>query len=316
MSENESSYMQDYIKNISNLSNKVKDKVKENLTKIFKKENCSEINNTYNVATSNFSTVDESSSLHRSTFKKTGNENQENKKQVFTIEEDEEHKVYNYNLDTLEEEDDYDDYVEELDEDLSSPKFKRKLSDEKSKFKEDKTPEVQEQAKEKNDEIDLHTICHKLYTKGEIIDLEGRTYFKCLKKKENINAKIFSFIGLKKNEKSNLKEQKCVIFVEDDFMYFLKDKINPGERDKNNNFLYASKPYNLKTLSTVEVNILDSNKCNGYNIVQISLLFILDKSLDNYQSKIKTVYFSLEEYQRFNTYMRELINRLKVPVKI
>lgn len=323
MSEKENSSMQDYIKNISNISNKVKHKVKENFTKFFKKEN-NKIMNTKNSGINSFSSEcsahDEFSSPQRSTFTKTESENQENKKQVFIIEEDEEHKVYNYNLDTYED-DDYDDYVEELDEDSSTQNVKQKFSEEKIKNDEVKTSEILERSEEKLnekdeiEEIDPHTICHKLYTKGELIDLEGTTFFKCVKMKENLESKIFSFIGIKKNEKINLKEEKYKILVENNFIYFLKDKIHSEKKINFNNFVHASKPYSLKTLSTVEFKILDSNNRSNYTAL-ITLLFILDKNLDNYKSKIKKLYFNLDEYTRFIKYMREMIIRLKLPVKI
>jgi hypothetical protein len=146
-------------------------------------------------------------------------DNHADKKQIFTIHEDDDHKVYNYNLDD-DEEDDYCEYDENLiKEDEKCLKEENKLIEASDRYREEDNFKSKNQSNvEENklipasdstaesasdielileNEYDRHSISHRIYIKDSIIDLQDfNFYVKCTKmKKKN---KIFSFIGVLK----------------------------------------------------------------------------------------------------------------------
>ncbi len=111
------------------------------------------------------------------------------KKPIFTIEEDEDHKVYNYHAE--DDEDDYD-YVEDTEE--IQEEEKKSDNDKKKKADSEKHELNRTNDTEDFDSFDPHTICHRLYLKDTFIDLDGICYIKC--KRLKTTNKIFSMIGV------------------------------------------------------------------------------------------------------------------------
>ena len=115
-------------------------------------------------------------------------------KPIFTIEEDEDHKIYNYHDD---DEDDYD-YVEDGDEIEEEKKESETKTPEKKRKRTD--PEIKEQQQPTDEQevdyepYDPNTVCHRIYLKDTLIDLDGMTYLKC--KRMKASNKLFSMIGV------------------------------------------------------------------------------------------------------------------------
>jgi hypothetical protein len=157
-----------YLSNIRSFINNKKDQLKEKFPTIFKKNNPEAV-----------------------TQKQVPNQ-----KPIFTIEEDEDHKIYNYHDD---DEDDYD-YVEdgdEIEEEKKEEEVKTKdKTPEKRRKKTD--PEIKEQPQSDQeidyDPYDPNTVCHRIYLKDTLIDLDGMSYLKC--KRLKASNKIFSMIGV------------------------------------------------------------------------------------------------------------------------
>jgi hypothetical protein len=129
------------------------------------------------------------------------NNNTDNKKPIFTIEEDEDQKVYNYHLEEDDEDYDYGEDNEEVQEEAktqdksTSNVAKVENSPEKILEKKEFNPEaIVKQEDEDWDPYDVHTVCHRIYQRDHNIDLEGMNYVKC-KRLKNKN-KFFSMIGV------------------------------------------------------------------------------------------------------------------------
>jgi hypothetical protein len=117
-------------------------------------------------------------------------ENNDNKKPIFTIEEDEDHKVYNYHLEEDDEDYDYTDDADEIQEETKtgSKTPEKVVASSESKIKQE------EEVLEDFDPYDVHSVCHRIYLRDSTIDLEGMNYAKC-KRFKNKN-KILSMIGV------------------------------------------------------------------------------------------------------------------------
>lgn len=171
-----------YLSNFTNLLKGGSEKLKEGFTKIF---------------------GDDSLTLNRKTLNERVKDNKSENKQIFSIHEDEEHKVYNYNIDDEDESDD----MEEDDsnnttsndkssdkgngdlEKVESPKLEEDKSENRTNNISDSSPEF-----ESEEEPDIHSISHRIFTTDSIVDLDGLSFVKCFKlKKKN---KIFSYIGV------------------------------------------------------------------------------------------------------------------------
>jgi hypothetical protein len=228
----------------------------------------------------------QSCSPTRSTFNKTTDKISNESKQVFSIQEDEDHQVYNYNL-----EEEYDD----------------EYSDDNEDDKTKESPILENKDEDFTDEeyLEIQTTCHRLYTKDSLIDLEGLTYVRFHKMKPvNKASKFFSMIGINKNK---LKEVPYIALIDEYFIYTIKDENNHENSDL---IKRAKNHYNLKTLTSIDI------KTNDYSKTKISLVFTLNKNVDNYQSKVKEFYFDKAEVGIFIKILKKYFTKLKLEVPI
>jgi hypothetical protein len=126
--------------------------------------------------------------------------NVDNKKPIFTIEEDDEHKIYHYG-DEDEEDYDYDDHDDIKEESKTDDKPKRVVSPKtvspkaiQEKANTESQVKQEDEVLEDFDPYDIHTVCHRIYVRDSTIDLEGMNYVKCKRFKNK--SKILSMIGV------------------------------------------------------------------------------------------------------------------------
>jgi hypothetical protein len=125
--------------------------------------------------------------------------NTDNKKPIFTIEEDEDHKVYNYHLEEDDEDYDYDDHEDIKEESKTEdkakiPKSPEKVIEKKSNPEAESKEKQEEEVLEDFDPYDIHTVCHRIYIRDSTVDLEGMNYVRCKRFKNK--SKILSMIGV------------------------------------------------------------------------------------------------------------------------
>lgn len=288
MYENKNGQPESTTLNLRKLGNEIKEK----FTQFFKKK---EVLNTK-----------ETVSPSRSSLNKNSERKSNESKQVFTIQEDEDHQVYNYNLDNEEEEYEEDEYLEE--ENLQEEKAKNRINEPlPQKIIEEihSTTTTNLDEVPEDEDLEVHTTCHQLYTKESYIDLEGLAYVKFHKMKPaNTANKIFSMIGF---NKTKMKEEPYIALFDENFIYILKDiKI-----DSTNDFIKRAKNhYNIKNTTSVDVRKLENGQ------TKISIVFTLNKSFDNYLSKIKEFYFDKGEEKKFLKLLKIFFKRLKLEVQI
>jgi hypothetical protein len=248
--------------------------IKEKLSNFFRKKKVSE------------NTQNESVSPTRSSFNKNLEKKYNENKQVFTIQEDEDHHVYNYNL-----EEEYDDeYSDDFEEEKINENLQHEVKDE------DFTDE---------EYLEIQTTCHRLYTKDSLIDLEGLTYVRFHKMKPvNKAFKLFSMIGI---NQTKLKEVPYIALIDEIFIYTIKDEIS----DHNSNLIKRAKNhYNIKTLSSIDIKIMENSK------TKLSLVFTLNKNVENYQSIVKEFYFYKDEGSVFIKMLKKYFTKYKLEVPI
>jgi hypothetical protein len=142
-------------------------------------------------------------------FKENSNNNDANKKPIFTIEEDEDHKVYNYHLEEDDEDYDLDDHDEIQEETKEGgqhiksspvkPVHTPNINNENISQETTATTSTTTENKEPEEEVDydpydVYSVCHRIYQKDATIDLDGMTYLKC--KRLKTKNKLFSMIGV------------------------------------------------------------------------------------------------------------------------
>lgn len=233
--------------------------------------------------------IKESESPTRSTLNRNLERKVNDTKNLFTIQEDDDHQIYNYNLDI--EDDDYEDLIEDQEEEINKDQHHLEI-----KEKEDFSDE---------EYLELHNTCHRLYTKDSLIDIQNLLYFNCTKMKPvNTANKLFSYIGL---SNSKLKEEPYLFLIDENFIYILKD----FPIDKNDpNIRRVKNHLNIKCLTSIDIKKYDEIK------LKISLVFILNKSIDNYISKVKEFYLKREEKINFIKILKKFFTRYKIEVTI
>ena len=138
-----------------------------------------------------------------SPLRQTLNVKETSKKDMFSIHDDEEHKIYNYNDDM---DDEYEDDDEDDEESLPSPRNSH-LEKKKSDCS-DKSPIIRKNSIEKKlekslsissfeelENVDPHTIIHRIYQSDSIIDTDGLIHVKCYRVKSK--SGVLSLIGVK-----------------------------------------------------------------------------------------------------------------------
>ena len=209
------------------------------------------------------------------------------KKHKFSIEEDEENQVYNYNLD----DDEYEDNPDNAEE--SNPEQSEETNNNTTTGTSItiKTPINQD----KIEENDIHTFSHQLYLKGHIVDIENLNFTFCYKMKENIGKKLYSFLGF--NSTDGLKKVNYIALLDEYFLYFIKDILIDNKHE--NVFLRKCGNYHdLRLLNRVEVKTIENQH------IKFTLNFIIDKSITNYKSKIKEVYFDKFQGEKFKQHLK------------
>ena len=93
--------------------------------------------------------------------------------------------------------------------------------------------------------------------------------------------------------------------LDENFIYLIQDIIY----DENEPSLRRiGKSYDLKALSSINIKNIDKGH------VMFNLIFILNKDVDKYLSKLKEIYFDNFHAHVFKKYLDFYLNKLNIPV--
>ena len=192
------------------------------------------------------------------------------------------------------------DFSEEYDED--EPKQSSSTSDNSSSNKDD---DIKLNPVQRIDNTDYWRMAHCVYSKNSLIDINTLNYVPFTKIKKKTEG-IFSYIGFG----SEVSDEVPYLVGFDEHFIYMINLSKEENKDKNDSLKTIGNHYDITTISNIE--IIEDQVVKDK--ILVTILFILDNDVDNYNSKIKKMCFEKKNALKFLKYLKIYLNIYKTEI--
>ena len=177
------------------------------------------------------------------------------------------------------------DFSEEYDED--EPRKSSSTSDNSSPNRDD---DIKLNPVQRIDNTDYWRMAHCVYSKNSLIDINTLNYVPFTKIKKKTEG-IFSYIGFG----SEVSDEVPYLVGFDEHFIYMINLSKEENKDKNDSLKTIGNHYDITTISNIE--IIEDQVVKDK--ILVTILFILDNDVDNYNSKIKKMCFEKKMLLKF-----------------
>jgi hypothetical protein len=194
------------------------------------------------------------------------------------------------------------DFSEEYDED--EPKPSSSTSENSSSNDNKLDNEIELNPAQKIDHMDYWRMAHCVYVKNSLININTLSYVPFIKLKKKKEG-ILSYIGF---GTESLDEVKYLVGFDEHFIYMI-DLSKEENKDEKDAMKTIGNHYDITKISNIEV-VEDNNK----NKILITILFVLDNDVDNFNSKVKKFYFEKQNALKFIKLLKAYLHNYKIKI--
>ena len=157
---------------------------------------------------------------------------------------------------------------------------------------------------QKINDIDYWRMAHSVFVKNSLIDINTVNYVPFIKLKKKQEG-LLSYIGLGGSDTS-FDEVKYLAGFDEHFIYMinLSKEENKDEKDEKK---IVGNHYDITKISNIEI-IVDNTR------ILVTILFVLDNDVDNFNSKIKKFYFEKQNAFKFLSMLKAYLNNYKTKI--
>jgi hypothetical protein len=195
------------------------------------------------------------------------------------------------------------DFSEEYDYDEDEPKQSISTST-SSNSSSNKNNLVDFSLIQKTGDIDYWRMAHCVFVKNSLIDINSLNYVPFIKLKKKQEG-LLSYIGFGGSDTS-FDEVKYLAGFDEHFIYMinLSKEENKDEKDEKK---IVGNHYDITKISNIE--IIEEN-----TRILVTILFVLDNDVDNYNSKIKKFYLEKQNAFKFLSMLKAFLNNYKTKI--
>jgi hypothetical protein len=195
------------------------------------------------------------------------------------------------------------DFSEEYDYDEDEPKQSISTST-SSNSSSNKNNLVDFSLIQKTNDIDYWRMAHCVFVKNSLIDINSLNYVPFIKLKKKQEG-LLSYIGFGGSDTS-FDEVKYLAGFDEHFIYMinLSKEENKDEKDEKK---IVGNHYDITKISNIE--IIEEN-----TRILVTILFVLDNDVDNYNSKIKKFYLEKQNAFKFLSMLKAFLNNYKTKI--
>ncbi len=153
--------------------------------------------------------------------------------------------------------------------------------------------------------MDYWRMAHCVFVKNSLIDIRTIYYVPFTKIKKSTEG-IFSYIGFG-SEVAN--EVPYLVGFDENFVYMI-NLSKEENKDNNDTCKTVGNHYDITKISNIEIVEAQNLK----NKILVTILFILDNDVDNYNSKIKKLYFEKKDALKFLKYLKLYLNMYRTEI--
>ena len=191
------------------------------------------------------------------------------------------------------------DFSEEYDED--EPKSTSSENENEKKIKNEFFNEIELNPAQKLDSMDYWRMAHCVYVKNSLININTLNYVPFIKLK-NKKEGLLSYIGFGSDTSF---EVKYLVGFDEHFIYMI-DLSKEENKDDNDAMKTIGNHYDITKISNIEII-----KDNSRDKIVVTILFVLDNDVDNFNSKVKKFYFEKQNALKFLKLLKAYLNNYK-----
>ena len=157
---------------------------------------------------------------------------------------------------------------------------------------------------QKTNDIDYWRMAHCVFVKNSLIDINTVNYVPFIKLKKKQEG-LLSYIGFGGSDTS-FEEVKYLAGFDEHFIYMinLSKEENKDEKDEKK---IVGNHYDITKITNIE--IIEEN-----TRILVTILFVLDNDVDNFNSKIKKFYLEKQNAFKFLSMLKAYLNNYKIKI--
>ena len=193
------------------------------------------------------------------------------------------------------------DFSEEYDEDEPKTTSENSSSNEKENKL---NHEIELNPAQKIDNMDYWRMAHCVYVKNSLININTFSYVPFIKLKKKKEG-ILSYIGF---GSESFYEAKYLVGFDEHFIYMI-DLTKEENKNDNDAMKTIGNHYDITKISNIEI-VEDNSK----NKILVTVLFVLDNDVDNFNSKIKKFFFEKPNALKFINLLKAYLSNYKIKI--